>query len=112
MGDRLQAVYEPASASVKLTWYAVDDAGNTTVISNAQTVDVGSGCIGKTIRLVVEGTGSYTGSQQTVNTGKVTNIANLTGVTIEGAAQPVVNANATTLQAKVQPKEAETTALT
>ena len=112
VGDRLQAVYEPASASVKLTWYAVDDAGNTTVISNAQTVDVGSGCIGKTIRLVVEGTGSYTGSQQTVNTGKVTNIANLTGVTIEGAAQPVVNANATTLQAKVQPKEAETTALT
>ena len=112
VGDRLQAVYEPASASVKLTWYAVDDAGNTTVISNAQTVDVGSGCVGKTIRLVVEGTGSYTGSQQTVNTGKVTNIANLTGVTIEGAAQPVVNANATTLQAKVQPKEAETTALT
>lgn len=112
VGDRLQAVYEPASASVKLTWYAVDDAGNTTVISNAQTVDVGSGCVGKTIRLVVEGTGSYTGSQQVVNTAKVTSIANLTGVTIEGASQPLVNANPTTLQAKVQPKEAEATGLT
>ena len=114
VGDRLQAVYEPASASVKLTWYAVDDAGNTTVISNAQTVDVVvPAASGKTIRLVVEGTGSYTGSQQTVNTGKVTNIANLTGVTIEGAARArLVDASATTLQAKVQPKEAETTALT
>ena len=111
VGDRLQAVYEPASASVKLTWYAVDDGGNTTVISNAQTIDVGSGCVGKAIRLVVEGTGSYTGSQQVVNTGKVTNIANLTGVTIEGASQPVVNANPTVLQAKVQPKEAEATGL-
>lgn len=112
VGDRLQAVYAPASASVKLTWYLVDDSGNTTVISNAQTIEVGSGCVGKAIRLVVEGTGSYTGSQQVVNTGKVTNIANLTGVTIEGASQPVVNANPTTLQAKVQPKEAEATALT
>lgn len=109
VGDRLQAVYAPASASVKLTWYLVDDSGNTTVISNAQTIEVGSGCVGKAIRLVVEGTGSYTGSQQVVNTGKVTNIANLTGVTIEGASQPVVNANPTTLQAKVQPKEAEAT---
>ena len=112
VGDRLQALYAPASASVKLTWYLVDDSGNTTVISNAQTIEVGSGCVGKAIRLVVEGTGSYTGSQQVVNTGKVTNIANLTGVTIEGASQPVVNANPTTLQAKVQPKEAEATALT
>lgn len=112
VGDRLQAVYAPASASVKLTWYLVDDSGNTTVISNAQTIDVGSGCVGKAIRLVVEGTGSYTGSQQVVNTGKVTNITNLTGVTIEGAAQPLVNANPTMLQAKVQPKEAEATALT
>ena len=112
VGDRLQAVYAPASASVKLTWYLVDDSGNTTVISNAQTIEVGSGCVGKAIRLVVEGTGSYTGSQQVVNTGKVTNITNLTGVTIEGAAQPLVNANPTMLQAKVQPKEAEATALT
>ncbi len=112
VGDRLQAVYAPASASVKLTWYLVDNSGNTTVISNAQTIDVGSGCVGKAIRLVVEGTGSYTGSQQVVNTGKVTNITNLTGVTIEGAAQPLVNANPTMLQAKVQPKEAEATALT
>ena len=112
VGDRLQAVYAPASASVKLTWYLVDDSGNTTVISNAQTIEVGSGCVGKAIRLVVEGTGSYTGSQQAVNTGKVTNITNLTGVTIEGAAQPLVNANPTMLQAKVQPKEAEATALT
>lgn len=112
VGDRLQAVYVPASASVKLTWYLVDDSGNTTVISNAQTIEVGSGCVGKAIRLVVEGTGSYTGSQQVVNTGKVTNITNLTGVTIEGAAQPLVNANPTMLQAKVQPKEAEATALT
>lgn len=111
VGDRLQAVYEPASASVKLTWYAVEDAGGTTVLSNAQTVDVGSGCVGKTIRLVVEGTGSYTGSQQVVNTAKVTSIANLAGVTIEGASQPLVNANPTTLQAKVQPKEAEATGL-
>ena len=112
VGDRLQAVYAPASASVKLTWYLVDDSGNTTVISNAQTIEVGSGCVGKAIRLVVEGTGSYTGSQQVVNTGKVPNITNLTGVTIEGAAQPLVNANPTMLQAKVQPKEAEATALT
>lgn len=112
VGDRLQAVYAPASASVKLTWYLVDDSDNTTVISNAQTIEVGSGCVGKAIRLVVEGTGSYTGSQQVVNTGKVTNITNLTGVTIEGAAQPLVNANPTMLQAKVQPKEAEATALT
>ncbi|MFR5853286.1 MAG: hypothetical protein ACLUE8_02515 [Lachnospiraceae bacterium] len=73
VGDRLQAVYEPASASVKLrTWYAVDDAGNTTVISNAQTVDVDPVASARPSVWWWKAPRAMpaTGSQQTVNTGR------------------------------------------
>jgi len=102
VGDKLSAQVVPSTATVTYEWSVMN--GTTVVKAFADSAiildDSFKGC---TIQLKVKGTGSYEG-EAVASTGVVTNNIQLTGVSINGDAQPVFkNGAGTTLEAAISP---------
>ena len=105
VGDKLSAQVVPGTASVAYVWNVMDGSNVIKTITDP-TLTVISDYEGYTIQLRVVGSGNYTG-EATATTEAVSNKTQLTGVTINGDAQPVFkNGTGSMLTAKAAPEGA------
>ena len=106
VGNKLTATVQPASASVLYAWIVGDSQ-----VSNASSYTVTANDVGKVIKLIVTGTGNYSGSL-TLSTTAVTATGTLTGVTIANTtntASGAVPAVGDVLNAVTSPTQATAT---
>ena len=96
VGNTLIAKVEPANASVLYAWIVGDSQ-----VSNASTYTVTTNDIGKTIKLIVTGTGNYSGSK-TLTTSPVAASGKLLGLSVANTAPAVGDE----LKAVVDPSQA------
>lgn len=87
VGDTLSATIEPNGATVVYAWRV-----GGMQVSNAATYTVTSADVGKTIELIVTGTGNFTGTLSSGLTAAVSTTATLMGVTIQNTTNTTVGA--------------------
>jgi len=105
VGDKLSAQLVPSTATVAYVWNVMNGSTVVKTITDP-TLPVVSDYDGCIIQRRVVGTGNYTG-EATASTEAVSNRTQLTGVTINGDAQPVYkNGTGSTLTAKAAPEGA------
>jgi len=119
VGDILKATPAQSSATVKYQWYSVDASGTATAIAGAteQTYKVaGTDLVGKTVKVVITGTGSYTGTAEATTTAKVTatavtaaTITNVAGADLTAATATVAPVVGDVLTANTTPAKSDVT---